>query len=133
MFSFEKLLRSTTAKSRASLTFTLFGVDHGAPTSHCGECMLYALHTLDVGCIHSRQISPYFEELARSYSGLRFLKVDVDKLNEVTAEAAVNAVPAFQVWKDGAVVDEFVGASKEDLRALCEKHQFEEGELEGDK
>lgn len=71
---------------------------------------------------HSRQISPYFEELARTYSGLRFLKVDVDKLNQVTAEASVHAVPAFQVWKDGAVVDEFVGASKEDLKALCEKH-----------
>lgn len=76
-------------------------------------------HTL---CAHSRQISPYFEELSSTYSGLRFLKVDVDKLNQVAAEASVRAVPAFQVWKDGAVVDEFVGASKEDLRALCEKH-----------
>lgn len=43
-------------------------------------------------------------------------------LQDVAAACAISAMPTFQVWKDGAKVDEQVGASKDKLNALCVKH-----------
>lgn len=69
-------------------------------------------------------IGPYFDELSGELSaGLVFLKVDVDANPTVAALAGVNAMPTFQVYKDGAKVAELVGASKDKLRALCEEHK----------
>ncbi len=40
----------------------------------------------------------------------------------VAAVAGVTAMPTFQVWHKGTKVDELVGASKEKLKAMIEKH-----------
>jgi thioredoxin 1 len=61
-------------------------------------------------------ISPEFDRLSESYPSIIFLKVDVDEVE------AVAAMPTFQVWKDGAKVDELVGASKDKLKELIEKY-----------
>ena len=67
-------------------------------------------------------ISPFFEELSKTYKSIQFLKVDVDELDEVTEKAGVSAMPSFFVYKNGAVVDQLVGASKEKLEAMVKKH-----------
>jgi thioredoxin-like negative regulator of GroEL len=41
---------------------------------------------------------------------------------EVAAACNISAMPTFQVFKNGAKVDEFVGASKDKLKALCDKY-----------
>ena len=41
---------------------------------------------------------------------------------EVAAECGVSAMPTFQVFRDGAKVAEFVGASKDKLKAMVEQH-----------
>lgn len=71
-------------------------------------------------CGPCKAIGPFFDELSMrpEYSHIAFLKVDVDKLPEIAAEANVNAMPTFQVWKNGVSVQQIVGASKEKLVAL---------------
>lgn len=67
-------------------------------------------------------ISPYFEELSAQYTNATFIKVDVDECEDVAAQCEVSAMPTFHVYKDGELVDQFVGASKDKLKALCDKH-----------
>ena len=43
-------------------------------------------------------------------------------VQDIALECSVSAMPTFQVWKNGQKVDELVGASKEKLRAMVEKH-----------
>lgn len=42
-------------------------------------------------------------------------------LQAVAGACNVRAMPTFQVWKDGAMVQELVGADKNKLKALVEK------------
>lgn len=67
-------------------------------------------------------ISPYFEELSKKYPSIKFIKVDVDELEDVSSEAGVSAMPSFYVYKEGKVVEQFVGANKEKLEALVKKY-----------
>ncbi|KAL3158313.1 hypothetical protein ABBQ38_010557 [Trebouxia sp. C0009 RCD-2024] len=73
-------------------------------------------------CGPCRMISPYFEELSTKHTGATFIKVDVDAVEAVAQECGISAMPTFQVWKGGQKVDELVGASKDKLNALVEKH-----------
>lgn len=68
-------------------------------------------------------IAPFFEELSGKYPSVQFIKVDVDELDDVSSEAGVSAMPSFFMYKDGAKIDELVGASKEKLEAMVAKHQ----------
>ena len=68
-------------------------------------------------------IGPYFDELSSEFPRVTFLKVDVDANATVAALAGVNAMPTFQVYRDGAKVAELVGAAKDKLKALCVEHQ----------
>jgi len=67
-------------------------------------------------------IGPVFVELSTKFTNIQFIKVDVDELEDVSAEAGVSAMPSFFVYKNGAVVDQLVGASKDKLEALCAKY-----------
>lgn len=66
-------------------------------------------------CGPCRIIAPIFAELARKYTNVIFLKVDVDELKTVSEEWKVTAMPTFIFLKDGEVVDKLVGAHKEEL------------------
>lgn len=76
-----------------------------------------------VWCGPCQMIGPYFGKLSEEFGDkLVFLKVDVDKNSDVAAEAKISAMPTFQVWRDGKMVEEFVGAAKDKLKALVEKY-----------
>ena len=66
---------------------------------------------------------PIFERMASEYPGVEFFKVDVDDAEDVAAKCGIQAMPTFQVFKDGARVDEMRGASEPGLKALLDKHQ----------
>ena len=79
------------------------------------ECFLGPLGTF---FISSAQV---FEQLAAEMSEITFIKVDVDDNQETAAAVGITAMPTFHVYKDGSKLDELVGASEPELRALVAK------------
>mmetsp|Transcript_17008 Transcript_17008/g.34772 ORF Transcript_17008/g.34772 Transcript_17008/m.34772 type:complete len:106 (-) Transcript_17008:414-731(-) len=75
-------------------------------------------------CSPCHMIAPHFEELAVSgnYPTTAFVKVDVDDAELIADKAGVNAMPTFQVWRDGSKLEEFSGADKPKLKELCDKY-----------
>lgn len=73
-------------------------------------------------CGPCKRISPFVESLSRKYPNVLFLKVDVDKVPEVSEARNVNSMPTFQYFINGVMVDELIGASEPDLEAKIKKH-----------
>ena len=73
-------------------------------------------------CGPCRMISTIFEEIAAAKSSSTFLKVDVDEMPEVAAAGRVSAMPTFQFYKQGELVDTIVGADIQKLNDSAEKH-----------
>lgn len=73
-------------------------------------------------CGPCRAIAPYFAELAKANPNIVFLEVDVDEAEEIASFVGVCSMPTFQVYRRVKKVDELVGASKDRLKALVEKH-----------
>jgi len=61
-------------------------------------------------CGPCRQIAPLVQELGNQYAGrVRVAKVNVDECPNVAAGYGVNSIPTLMIFKDGDVVDRFVG------------------------
>ena len=52
-----------------------------------------------------------------------FIKVDVDENNETAEACGIEAMPTFQFFKNGAKVDELVGASEQALKDKIEANK----------
>ena len=67
-------------------------------------------------CGPCKMLGPVLEDL-----DLNVIKVDVDKHNELAIENGVMSVPTVFIYKDGKVVDKFIGfRSKEDIEKIIE-------------
>ncbi|XP_039140311.1 thioredoxin H1 [Dioscorea cayenensis subsp. rotundata] len=66
-------------------------------------------------CGPCRVIAPFFVELAKRFTDVIFLKVDIDELKVVAQEWAIEAMPTFIFLKKGTILDKMVGARKDDL------------------
>ncbi|KAK1363521.1 Thioredoxin domain-containing protein [Heracleum sosnowskyi] len=73
-------------------------------------------------CGPCRVMAPYLAELAKKLPSVTFLKVDVDELQSVAADWAVEAMPTFMFLKEGKIVDKVVGSRKEELQQTITKH-----------
>ncbi|KAJ4838013.1 hypothetical protein Tsubulata_030944 [Turnera subulata] len=73
-------------------------------------------------CGPCKFMSPVVDELAKKFTDVIFLKVDVDELKSVAEEWGVEAMPTFLFLKEGKLVDKFVGANKVKLQQLTETH-----------
>ena len=73
-------------------------------------------------CGPCQMIAPKFEEMANENPNAIFVKVDVDKMDTISQNAGVRAMPTFQFFKNGEKVDEMMGANvaglKEKVSAL---------------
>ncbi|XP_057459012.1 thioredoxin-like protein CXXS1 [Lotus japonicus] len=67
-------------------------------------------------CVPSIAMNPFFEELASTYQGVIFLKVDVDEVKEVASKFQIKAMPTFLLMSGGAPVDKTVGANSDEIR-----------------
>ncbi|EDO06320.1 putative thioredoxin-1 [Babesia bovis T2Bo] len=73
----------------------------------CGPCMNFA---------------PKFENFAREYSSVTFVKVDISEFPELQTKYAITSIPAFKLFKNGDVVGEVVGASAINLKNAIDKN-----------
>ena len=67
-------------------------------------------------------IAPVVEELANDYEGkIKFGKVNVDDHNMIASEYGVRSIPTLLIFKNGAVVNQIVGAvPKEKITAILD-------------
>ncbi|MBA0759587.1 hypothetical protein Gotri_022450 [Gossypium trilobum] len=73
-------------------------------------------------CGPCRFISPILVDLAKKLPDVIFLKVDVDELNTVAQEWAIEAMPTFVFLKEGTIIDKVVGARKDELQQKIALH-----------
>lgn len=68
--------------------------------SWCGPCMM---------------LKPTLEKVAQDYDGKFLLaKLDVQANQQVASQFGIMSIPAVKLFKDGEIVDEFVGARPEE-------------------
>ena len=61
-------------------------------------------------CAPCRIVSPIIEELAKDYEGkVKVGKLNVDENPITTKRYSIRGIPAVKLFKNGEVVDEFVG------------------------
>ena len=61
-------------------------------------------------------VGPIISELANDYDGKIVVgKCDVEENDEIAAQFSVRNIPTILFFKDGKVVDKFVGATSKDV------------------
>ena len=66
-------------------------------------------------CVPCNILSPVLEKVVDSYKGkVVLLKLNVDDNPETSNNYGINAIPAVKLFKDGKLVDEFIGVVPED-------------------
>ena len=73
-------------------------------------------------CGPCKMIAPMIEELADEYAGkVRIGKMNTDESPQTATSHQISAIPTILLFKDGQVVDKFVGVSpKEKLTAALD-------------
>ena len=67
-------------------------------------------------CGPCKTLTPILEELANEYAGaFRLAKVNIDEQQALAAQASVRSVPTVFLFKNGEVVDGFMGAQPKNL------------------
>ncbi len=74
-------------------------------------------------CGPCRMVSPVVEELANDYDGkVKFVKVNVDEVNELASKYNVFSIPTLIILNKGKIVSQQVGAaSKESYKNMIDR------------
>lgn len=73
-------------------------------------------------CGPCKVTSPIVEELSNEIKDMKFVKINVDENPELASTYSVFSIPNFMIFKDGAAVNQFVGAmGKEGFLAEIKK------------
>ncbi|KAL7007037.1 hypothetical protein EMMF5_003263 [Cystobasidiomycetes sp. EMM_F5] len=73
-------------------------------------------------CGPCKVIAPAYQKLSQEYKQATFLKVDVDKLQDVAQSAGVRAMPTFNIYKGGKKVATVQGANARELENAIRTH-----------
>jgi putative thioredoxin len=75
-------------------------------------------------CAPCRQLMPILTRLAEDFNGQFFLaKVDTEAEQALAAQAGIRSLPTVQLFKEGQVVDQFMGALPEgQIREFLSRH-----------
>lgn len=66
-------------------------------------------------CMPCRMLAPTLEKVEKEYSGKFLLaKVNTDENQELSAKYGIMSIPNVKLFKDGDVIDEFVGVIPEE-------------------
>ncbi|MDR3062498.1 MAG: thioredoxin [Dysgonamonadaceae bacterium] len=67
-------------------------------------------------CGPCRMVTPIIEELSHEYEGKAVIgKVNVDENDEITGQYGIRNIPTILYFKNGKVVDKFVGAAQKSV------------------
>jgi thioredoxin 1 len=61
-------------------------------------------------CGPCRMVAPILEEIANEYSKVKIVKINVDESSLLASQYGIMSIPTMMVFKDGKIVDKFVGA-----------------------
>ena len=88
------------------------------------ECLknnsLVVVMFFSVCCGPSLMFRAKFDDMAKEYSDVKFVKVDVHENDETTIACDINRTPTFHTYKDGSKVAEDAGASQDKLKKLID-------------
>ena len=75
-------------------------------------------------CGPCRMVAPVLEQLAKDYAGkARVGKVNVDEHSAIAARFGVQSIPTLLLFKQGKVVEQYIGATSKDVLAkILDKH-----------
>ncbi|WPL17617.1 Thioredoxin-M [Thiorhodovibrio winogradskyi] len=81
-------------------------------------------------CAPCRQLMPLLAKLAQEYGGQFLLaKVDTEAEQALAMQFGIRSLPTVQLFKDGRVIDQFMGALPEgQVREFLERHLPNEGD-----
>lgn len=54
--------------------------------------------------------SPLIDEISEEKKDMKFVKIDVDQNADLASQYSIFSIPTFIIFKDGKVVNQFVGA-----------------------
>lgn len=74
-------------------------------------------------CGPCQRMDPVIHDCATKYTDVQFMKIDVDKLEDVAKQFGVNSMPTFVFLKNGKEIDRIVGANTDELERKIEKHR----------
>ena len=61
-------------------------------------------------CGPCKMTEPIVEEISKEMSDIKFFKVNVDENQQLASSYQIFSIPTFMIFKDGQVVNQFVGA-----------------------
>ena len=65
-------------------------------------------------CMPCKTMSPIIEEIARENKEVKFVKIDIDKNEELAIKYNVMSIPTMLVMKNGEVIKTFVGVTNKE-------------------
>lgn len=65
-------------------------------------------------CRPCKTMNPIIEEIAKEHKEVKFVKIDVDKNEEIAMEYNVRSIPTMIVMKNGEVTKTFVGITNKE-------------------
>ncbi len=65
-------------------------------------------------CGPCRMIAPAVKEIAAEYEGVKVVKLDIDENPMTPGRYGVMSIPTLMIFKEGQVVDRWVGAQSKD-------------------
>ncbi|ORX58369.1 thioredoxine 2 [Piromyces finnis] len=73
-------------------------------------------------CGPCKMIHPRYEAFSNTYTNVSFYRVNVDNVEDVAAEVGINCMPTFKFYKNGAQINEILGANVGGLEKIIKEN-----------
>lgn len=85
-------------------------------TTWCGPC---------------KAIAPFIDSLAAKYPEVKFIKVDIEKNEDIAGPRRISSIPTFHFIVKGQLVDEMKGADPKALEQKVQQHKVDTNPFKG--
>jgi len=86
------------------------------------EDQLVILDCFATWCGPCKSFAPFFDELSEKYTDVLFLKADVEKIDELTKEFKVRAMPTFIFFKNLTVIERIQGTNQQKIVSFLDEN-----------